>query len=219
MEQGPCRGLHLRGLSPIRRQRRSCGKAEICLRAEQGTKPFSALREGEEIPPSRGHFAQLSNRRSDTSPVIALYRVACRQFGGEQEVVQKCTKVTFGSEEGTTPSSKRRTERRSLAESSLAQFGISFSRMLRLHEFSGLDKRRRSHSAECRLTLSSFLRPLMLQFALRYLAPRESPCERGKWPRARVALRNALAPFCPFRRVIPSRAFSANITSRLVCEL
>jgi hypothetical protein len=33
----------------------------------------------------------------------------------------------------------------------------------------------------------------MLQFALRYLAPRESPCERGKWPRARVALRNALA--------------------------
>ena len=87
--------------------------------------------------------------------------------------MRKCTKVTFGSEEGTTPSSGRRMERRSLAESSLAQFGISFSRMLRLHEFSGLDKRRRSHSAECRLTLSSFLRPLMLQFALRYLVARE----------------------------------------------
>ena len=51
-----------------------------------------------------------------------------------------------------------------------AQLIISFSRMSRLDDFSGFDKRRRSHSAECRLTLSSFLRTLMLQFALQYLA-------------------------------------------------
>ena len=81
-----------------------------------------------------------------------------------------CMMVVVGKEEEVTPSSTRRMGQKSLAGLHVRSSSFHTSRMSRLDDFSGLDKRRRSHSAECRLTLSSFLRTLMLQFALQYLA-------------------------------------------------